>query len=75
MAIFAFQGVVSPEELRFLDDVFARACQALDVDRKSEQAETVAQKLVLLFQHGMNDRELLLAALVQPAPGERRQPT
>jgi hypothetical protein len=55
-------GIFSPEDLTLLQSVFDEACarnELLDEDGRA----SVGRKIIIMFQGGTRDRELLLAAL------------
>jgi hypothetical protein len=65
MPLSGIEGVVGPDDFEVLEAVFSDACQALEVARNSPQAEQVALKIMILFQSGIEDRRLLVAAVLQ----------
>ena len=67
---FAY-GVHEPEDLTFLQSVFAEAC-AKDA---AGDREEIARKLLVLFQGGVRDRDLLLATITGAyKPAQRGRP-
>ena len=72
--ISADYGVLNPEDLLFLQGIFDEVCAANGPMDEGEPA-AVARKLLVLFNGGTRDRELLkltVARRGQRAPAGRR---
>jgi hypothetical protein len=65
MADTGTHGVVYPDELDTLESVFEEACRASKINRGSADAESMALKIMLLFQSGVDERDQLLEAAIK----------
>lgn len=50
-------GILDPEQIALLQEIFDLACARLDLDPKSAEAENIAQRLVATHQSGTLDRQ------------------
>jgi hypothetical protein len=67
----AAYGVHEPEDLNFLQSVFAEACAKAG----RGDPEEIARKLLVMFQGGVRDRELLLTTITRAyRPARRGRP-
>jgi hypothetical protein len=57
-------GIAEPDELRALESVFEEACRTSKITRGSADAESLALKIMLLFQSGVEDGDRLLEAVI-----------
>jgi hypothetical protein len=65
MADTGTHGVVYPDELKALESVFEEACRTSKITRGSAGAESMALKIMLLFQSGVDERDQLLGAAIK----------
>ncbi|MHB2267969.1 hypothetical protein [Aliihoeflea sp. PC F10.4] len=56
-------GILDPEQIALLQEIFDLACARLDLDPKSAEAENIAQRLVATHQSGTLDRQAFLNSL------------
>lgn len=56
-------GILDPEEVAALQEIFDSACALLKLDSQSPEAEHVAQRLVAAHQSGTLDRKTFLNSL------------
>lgn len=56
-------GILDPEQIALLQDIFDSACARLALYPKSQEAENIAQKLVAAHQSGTLDKQLFLEGL------------
>lgn len=56
-------GVLDPEQIAALKEIFDSACALLDLDPQSAEAEHVAQRLVAAYQSGTLDKASFLDSL------------
>ena len=56
-------GIFLPNEIRFLDVVFQKACRRYGVAPTSEDGEALAETIIHHYQVGLKDYRLLLCAL------------
>ncbi len=56
-------GVMDPEQITLLQEIFDSACALLDLNPASQEAETIAQRLVAAHQSGTLDRATFLDSL------------
>ncbi|MBP2238810.1 hypothetical protein J2Z31_005351 [Sinorhizobium kostiense] len=57
---------ISPEELNDLQAVLEDVLRELKLSRESDEAESVAKRLIKLFESGVRDAALLHVALTTP---------
>ena len=69
MDVFAHMGIFLPEELDFLDAVFHEACRRYGVTPSSTEGEVLAETIILHYQLGLRDYNLLLSAAVEGMKG------
>jgi hypothetical protein len=62
-------GILDPEQIAVLQEIFDAACARLDLDPKSPEAESVAQRLVAAHQSGTLDRKTFLDSIKRPGFG------
>ncbi|MGO4562661.1 hypothetical protein [Rhizobiales bacterium 3FA27D7] len=58
-------GIMDPEQIALLQEIFGSACARLDLDPKSPDAENIAQRLVAAHQSGTLDRNAFLDSLAE----------
>ncbi|OOG62004.1 hypothetical protein B0E45_31860 [Sinorhizobium sp. A49] len=57
-----FKGIecgIGPDQLQDIQDIFDELIRSRRMEAKSEEAETLAARLVSLYQSGIQDREAL----------------
>lgn len=56
-------GILDPEQIALLQEIFDLACARMKLDPKSPEAENLAQRLVATHQSGTLDKRAFLSSL------------